>query len=148
MPRSEKSPLTRGDEFGAKRQRKRDYIMTSNKNLQFFSKQLRNNMTDSEIALWSRLRKKQILNIQFYRQKPIGNYIVDFYAPAIKLVVEIDGSQHYEVVGKLADEKRDTFLKEQGLNVMRFDSAQVLRELEHVVDYIYNYAERMLRKFI
>ena len=122
--------------------------MTSNKNLQFFSKQLRNNVTDSEIALWSRLRKKQILNIQFYRQKPIGNYIVDFYAPAIKLVVEIDGSQHYEVVGKLADEKRDTFLKEQGLNVMRFDSAQVLRELEHVVDYIYNYAERMLRKFI
>ena len=97
-------------------------------------------MTDSEIALWSRLRKKQIHNGQFYRQKTIGNYILDFYTPAIKLVVEIDGSQHYELANKLADEKRDAYLKTQGLYVLRFDSAQVLRELDNVVEHIYQYA--------
>jgi predicted RNase H-like HicB family nuclease len=64
-----------------------------NKNLTPFARRLRSNMTDSEIVLCSRLRKKQIHNVQFYRQKPIGNYIIDFYAPAIKLVIEIDGSQ-------------------------------------------------------
>lgn len=51
-------------------------------------------MTESERVLWSRLRGKQLSGIQFYRQKPLGNYIVDFYAPKAKLVVEVDGSQH------------------------------------------------------
>ena len=111
-------------------------------NLKSFSQSLRSNMTDSEIALWSRLRKKQISNVQFYRQKPIGNQIVDFYAPAIKLVIEIDGSQHYEPANKLADEKRDAFLKAQGSQVLRFDSAQVLRELDNVVEHVYQYAVR------
>jgi very-short-patch-repair endonuclease len=49
-------------------------------------------MTDSERALWEMLRRKQVQSVQFYRQKPIGNYIVDFYAPKAKIVVEVDGS--------------------------------------------------------
>jgi very-short-patch-repair endonuclease len=60
------------------------------------SRLLRKNMTDSERLLWSRLRRKQIAGMQFYRQKPIGKYIVDFYAPKAKLVIEVDGSQHME----------------------------------------------------
>ncbi len=60
------------------------------------ARKLRKNMTDSEIVLWSRLRRKQLLDIQFYRQRPIGSYIVDFYAPKIKLVIEVDGSRHFE----------------------------------------------------
>jgi hypothetical protein len=52
-------------------------------------------MTDSEQALWARLRGKQLKGIQFYRQRPIGNAIVDFYAPKAKLVVEVDGAQHF-----------------------------------------------------
>ena len=64
--------------------------------LKEIARSLRKNMTDSERVLWSRLRSKQILGLQFYRQKPIGGYIVDFYAPKAKLVIEIDGSQHME----------------------------------------------------
>ena len=58
------------------------------------ARQLRAHMANSELALWSRLRLKQVLGVQVYRQKPIGNYIVDFYAPRAQLVVEVDGSQH------------------------------------------------------
>ncbi len=57
---------------------------------------LRANPTDAERRLWGRLRRKQILGVQVYRQKPIGNYIADFYAPAARLVIEVDGSQHFE----------------------------------------------------
>ena len=53
-------------------------------------------MTDSENVLWLRLRRKQLLGVQFYHQKPIGNYVVDFFAPRARLVVEVDGSQHME----------------------------------------------------
>lgn len=60
------------------------------------ARKLRNNLTNSEHLLWYHLRRKQLLGIQFNRQKPIGNYIVDFYAHRVKVVVEIDGSQHME----------------------------------------------------
>ena len=52
-------------------------------------------MTDAENLLWRHIRRKQLNDIQFYRQKPIGNYIVDFYATAAKLVIEIDVGQHF-----------------------------------------------------
>ena len=94
-------------------------------------------MTDSERALWSRLRRKQLTGVQFYRQKPIGNYIVDFYAPRAKLVVEVDGSQHLDAAHLLADNKRDAYLARQGLLILRFNNFQVLRELEGVVEAIY-----------
>jgi very-short-patch-repair endonuclease len=53
---------------------------------------LRAAMTNTEQTLWSRVRRKQVLGVQFYRQKPIGKYIVDFYAPRARLVIEVDGS--------------------------------------------------------
>jgi very-short-patch-repair endonuclease len=59
------------------------------------ARSLRSDPTDSEQRLWSRLRRKHILGVQFYRQKPIGRYVVDFYAPAVGLVVEVDGGQHF-----------------------------------------------------
>ena len=62
-----------------------------NKNLKLPSRDLRNNMTDAEHRLWQRLRRKQILGLQFYRQKPILNFIVDFYCSAANLVIECDG---------------------------------------------------------
>ena len=66
-----------------------------NKKLKPLSQRLRSKMTDAEITLWSRLRRKQIHNLQFYRQKPLGQYIVDFYCPSARLVIEVDGGQHY-----------------------------------------------------
>ena len=57
-------------------------------------------MTDAERTLWQRLRRRQIHGLQFYRQKPLLNYIVDFYCPQAALVIELDGSQHLESEGK------------------------------------------------
>jgi very-short-patch-repair endonuclease len=105
-------------------------------NLKQPARYLRQNLTDSERVLWSRLRGKQLSGVQFYRQKPLGHYIVDFYAPQAKLVVEVDGSQHLE--GHQADEdrRRDEYLGSVGLRVLRFHSREVLAETEGVLEAI------------
>ncbi|MSQ05676.1 MAG: DUF559 domain-containing protein [Dehalococcoidia bacterium] len=100
------------------------------------ARQLRAHMANSELALWSRLRLKQVLGVQVYRQKPIGNYIVDFYAPRAQLVVEVDGSQHLEAGHAERDVQRDVFLESLGLRVLRFNNLQVLQELDAVVEAI------------
>ena len=108
-----------------------------NKNLKQPSRDLRNNMTDAEQLLWQRLRRKQILGLQFYRQKPILNFIVDFYSPKANLVIECDGGQHYTADGLEADRARDQALAQLGLNVLRFDNRQILTEIDGVVEKIY-----------
>ncbi|MFC6052870.1 hypothetical protein A6M14_02495 [Acinetobacter sp. Ac_877] len=110
-----------------------------NKKLKQASRDLRNNMTEAEKLLWSRLRNKQILGLQFYRQKPILNYIVDFYCPAANLVIECDGSQHFTDEGLEADSLRDEVLAQLGLNVLRFDNGQVMGQINNVVEVIYRY---------
>ena len=101
-----------------------------NRKLKERARRLRTQMTDSERALWERLRRNQVQAVQCYRQKPIGNYIVDFYAPRAKIVVEVDGSQHMESAQAARDLQRDAFLASQGLRVLRFDDLQVLKEIE------------------
>lgn len=108
-----------------------------NKKLKQASRDLRNNMTEAEKLLWSRLRNKQILGVQFYRQKPILNYVVDFYCPAANVVVECDGSQHYTIEGLETDRIRDEALAQLGLKVLRFDNGQVMGQLDDVVEVIY-----------
>ncbi len=115
-----------------------------NKNLKLPSRDLRNNMTDAEHWLWQRLRRKQILGLQFYRQKPILNFIVDFYCSAAKLVIECDGGQHYTEDGLKADQIRDQALSELGLVVLRFSNRQILIETDAVVDQIYWIAKQRL----
>jgi very-short-patch-repair endonuclease len=100
------------------------------------ARELRKNMTDSERVLWSRLRGKQLLGVQFYRQKPIGEYIVDFYAPKTKLVVEVDGSQHREGEHIAKDKSRDEYLAANGHKVLRFNSREVILETDEVVKVI------------
>ena len=115
-----------------------------NKYLKLPSRDLRNNMTDAEQMLWQRLRRKQILGLQFYRQKPILNFIVDFYCSAAKLVIECDGGQHYTEDGLKADQIRDQALSELGLVVLRFSNRQILIETDAVVDQIYWIAKQRL----
>ncbi len=112
-------------------------MLLYNGSLKQHARRLRKNMTNSEQVLWSRLRGKQFLGVQFYRQKPIGDYIVDFYAPKTKLVVEIDGSQHREDVHASKDKRRDTYLASLDLRVLRFNSRQVLQETDAVVEVIF-----------
>jgi very-short-patch-repair endonuclease len=106
-------------------------------NLKPIARQLRKNMTDSEKALWSRLRGKQLLGVQFYRQKPIGGYVVDFYAPKAKLVIEIDGSHHRIGDQVEFDEQRDQYLSNLGLKVLRFNSREALTNTDEVVEVIH-----------
>ncbi len=112
-------------------------MLKYNTRLKSFSRQLRTNMTDAEQLLWKYIRRKQLCDIQFYRQKPIGNYIVDFYAPAAKLVVELDGGQHFFDEHLKRDQKRDAYLASMHLKVLRFDNGQVLKSLRDVLEEIY-----------
>ena len=110
-------------------------MLKYNPNLKQTARRLREEMTHSEQMLWLRLRKKQLQSTQFYRQKPIGTYIVDFYAPKAKLVVEY-GSQHLGLEHKQNDEERDAYLTSSGLQVLRFGNMRVLQEIDAVVDAI------------
>ena len=101
------------------------------------ARNLRTSMTSAEQLLWFHLRRKQLLGIPFYRQRPIGQYIVDFYAPAIRLVIEVDGGQHFEAAGIAADTHRSAFLTAQGLAVVRYDNLQVIKETLQVLEEIY-----------
>jgi very-short-patch-repair endonuclease len=101
-----------------------------------FARKLREKQTRPELVLWYYLRKKQICGVLFGRQKPIGPYIVDFYAHSAKLVIELDGSQHYEETHQAYDIKRDTFLKARGLKVLRFNNLEVLFNTEMVIRVI------------
>ncbi|HXG19634.1 MAG TPA: endonuclease domain-containing protein [Methylomirabilota bacterium] len=101
------------------------------------SRALRTHLTDSEQLLWSQLRRKQLLGVQFYRQKPLDRFIVDFYAPSVRLVVEVDGSQHFVAEQVEYDSQRTTVLESQGLQVLRFTNHEVLQETEAVVEAIY-----------
>ncbi len=110
------------------------------------ARNLRKNMTDAERVIWSRVRRKQILEVQFYRQKPIANFIVDFYAPKLKLVVEIDGAQHFEAEYLQRDNVRDASLNALGLRVLRFDNHAVLTETDSVIEAIYQVAAVRITK--
>jgi len=101
-------------------------------------------MTESEQVLWARLRGKQILRVQFYRQKPIGNYIVDFFAPKTRLVIEVDGSQHMKKSNSKRDKDRDTYLAGLGIKVLRFNSREVLKYTDEVVEVIFRAMEKRL----
>lgn len=94
-------------------------------------------MTDAERKLWQHLRKNQINNSRFYRQKPIGNYIVDFYCPKLKLVIEIDGDQHYYGEVKNKDTERDLYLKQNNIEVLRFGNNEVFNNTESVIQKIW-----------
>jgi len=116
-----------------------------NKNHKTNAQTLRKTMTDAELILWSRVRNKQICNVQFNRQKPLGPYIVDFYASSVNLVIELDGGQHYEFNQVKKDQKRDSFLKSLGLIVLRFDNSQIFKELDAVLDVVYREIQKSLK---
>jgi very-short-patch-repair endonuclease len=113
-------------------------VLPYNKNLKELARVLRKNMTDAERRVWSKVRRKQLKEFQFYRQKNIGDYIVDFYCPAAKLIVEIDGGQHYSEENIVKDEVRDKFLSDLGFRVLRFSNSDVFKNIEGVVEEIYN----------
>jgi len=111
-------------------------MLTYSKELKPFTRQLRNDMTPHEQIVWQKIRSKQIHGIQFYRQKPIGTFIIDFYAKVIKLAIEIDGGQHYTDEGKTRDIQRDDYLNSLGITVLRFENHEVFKHLDKVLNKI------------
>jgi very-short-patch-repair endonuclease len=108
-----------------------------NTKLKKLSYQLRLNMTDAEKLLWSKVRRKQLKGYQFYRQRTIGDYIVDFYCPRANLIIELDGGQHYTEEGMHKDTIRDVYMEGQGYNVLRFSDRELFENLKGVIERIY-----------
>ena len=112
-------------------------MLPYNKGLKKFARELRHNLTEAETFLWLRLRKRQLKNCRFYRQRIICNYIVDFYCPDAKLVIEIDGGQHYSEPGMAKDAMRDRHLADLGITVQRFSAREVFENTEGVLERIF-----------
>jgi very-short-patch-repair endonuclease len=112
-------------------------MLQYDKSLKQLSRNLRKNMTDAEKLMWSRIRGKQLKGLQFYRQKIIGSYIADFYCPKARLVIEIDGGQHYSAGGKEKDRLRDDYMARAGITLLRFTDREVLQNLEGVLDRLW-----------
>ncbi len=105
--------------------------------LKEYARKLRTYQTDAEQKLWAKLRRKQIYGLQFYRQKPLGRYIADFYCPSAKLVLELDGGQHYDYHGIEYDRERDQFLEGSELQVVRFSNRDIMENIDQVLTQIW-----------
>lgn len=112
-----------------------------NSDLTPHARKLRKNMTDEERILWQTYLRRH--DQRFYRQRVIGNYIADFYCSAARLVIELDGSQHYEAEAAAKDRIRTKALEDRGLLVVRIPNNEIRNNLKGVCDYIdYIIAER------
>jgi very-short-patch-repair endonuclease len=106
---------------------------TYNKKLKQFAREHRNNSTKAEIKLWTEvLKAKKLFGFSFKRQRPIGNYIADFYCQKLNLVIEVDGYSHHfdEVLEK--DKAKTDFLKKLSITVLRFTDNEVLNEINNI----------------
>lgn len=104
------------------------------------ARDLRNNSTLSEVLLWKELKGKQMMGYDFHRQKPIGNYIVDFYCPRLNLVIEIDGDSHF--LREKEDALRQQRLEALGLRFLRFDDLDVKSRMGNVLTTIREWIEK------
>ena len=102
---------------------------------------LRQNQTEAEKVLWNRLRSRQLLDLKFRRQRPIGPYFADFACVEIGLVIEIDGGQHVEDAAY--DAKREAVMAQAGYKTLRFWNHEVLNQTEAVMEKIWNEASAL-----
>ena len=107
---------------------------TNNPKLRPFAQKLRREMTKEERHLWYDFLKS--LPVTFNRQKVIGAYIADFYSASAKLVIELDGSQHFEEPGLVQDKKRDAYFAELGIQVLRYSNEDIKHNFDGVCEDI------------
>ena len=111
-------------------------IIHYNPKLKALAAQLRSQGTKSEILLWNQLKGGQMNGLRFIRQKPIGDFIVDFYCKEVGLVIELDGLSHqYNEVMDM-DERKQSYLESIGLKVIRFEDEDVIRDMPNVIRVI------------
>jgi len=117
-----------------------------NPQLKEIARQLRNNSTKAEIKLWHHLKGKQLRGYDFHRQKPIGNYIVDFFCNKLMLVIELDGYTHgfKEVFER--DKLKEQSLQELEITILRFKDEDIINNIEGVIAYIEEYIQGLENK--
>jgi very-short-patch-repair endonuclease len=102
---------------------------------------LRNNMTEPEKRLWGILRNHQ-LGVKFRRQHGIGHYIVDFYCPELKLIIEVDGESHFFEDAQAYDKIRDKFMLELGLTTIRITNTEIMQNIDGVCEYLQQHVQQ------
>jgi len=107
-------------------------------------RELRKKRVLSEVLPWSHLKGRKIMGYQFARQKPIGHTIVDFYCPALRLIIEIDGESHRERFEEDRDRQKD--LEAIGLHLMRFTDRKVKQDMSNVLRCIEGWVEEKRRR--
>ena len=120
-------------------------IIKYNPKLKLLARKLRNNSTKSEIYLWNRIKGKQ-LGVRFIRQKPIDNYIVDFYCKELMLAIEIDGYSHSLEEVYYSDVKRDIKLEELGIEVLRINDSIIFNDMENALRLIVGKIDELSRR--
>ena len=113
-----------------------DHNLYSKKTLLDFRKKLRNKSISAEAAFWYLVKSRKLLGWKFRRQHSIGPYIVDFYCPSEKLIIELDGDPHGEYFNIYKDTKRDEYLKDLGFTVLRFENRFVFQEPDYILKEI------------
>ncbi|MBN1119146.1 MAG: DUF559 domain-containing protein [Bacteroidales bacterium] len=122
-------------------------IIPYNPKLKVLARNLRNNSTKSEIILWQHLKGKQMMGFDFHRQRPIDNYIVDFYCSELLLAIELDGYSHTLEEVQKKDAIKEDRLKELGLNLLRFDDIEVYDNIDNVLRTIEVYIENQRKSY-
>ena len=121
-------------------------IIPYNPKLKELAKQLRKNMTFSEVKLWNKLKSGQLMGYDFDRQRPIGNYVVDFFCKDLQLAIEVDGISHLDEKAIAKDFVRQEDIESYGVNFLRFDALLVVNNVEAAVreirDWILEYEEK------
>ena len=105
----------------------------NNPKLKTLRKELRNNPTPAESALWEQLRARRLDGTRWQRQYSIGNYIVDFYCPKARLCIELDGEMHFTMQGDTNDYNRTEYLNSLGVTVLRFENREVWEDINRVL---------------
>ena len=104
--------------------------------LKKYRQDLRNNGTAAEAVMWTMLKNKQIDGWKFRRQYSVGNYILDFYCPAARLAIELDGQGHFTTSGFEYDQERTAYLNGHDIQVIRFENKEIFNRVEAVVEEI------------
>ena len=133
------SPLPAGEGSGVRAALPDRAVVTDSlpADLRDFARELRRHTTDAETLLWRLLRNRLMAGAKFRRQHPLPPYVLDFYCHDAGLAVELDGGQHNEAAGRRHDARRDAFLAQKGIRVLRFWNHEVLNQTEAVLEAIY-----------
>jgi len=126
----------RGEQKGVSKPMHKKFLRY-NPHLKQIARKLRNQSTLSEVLLWRELKGKKILGYDFHRQKPIEEYVVDFFCPRLMLAIEIDGSSHIDKIKE--DEGRQKKIESMGIRFLRFQDNAVKQDIEAVIFMIRNW---------